>query len=80
MLLHRIQDRDGCGKDKGLHWGGTPHNKNIYWEGGHRTYFLDWVNNWGGEGGDTAHAHTLLIRGTIGVGTPHKIESKGLYY
>ena len=23
--------------------------------GGHRTYFLDWVNNWGEKGGDTAH-------------------------
>ena len=39
---------------------------------GHRTYFLYWVNNWSGEGGDTAH--TLLMRGTIRVGTPHNIE------
>ena len=34
--------------------GGTPHRKNLYWEwgrGGHRTYFLDWVNNWDVEGG-----------------------------
>ena len=38
----------------------------------HRTPFFDWVNNLGGEGGDTAH--TLLMRGTIGVGTPHNIE------
>ena len=45
-----------------------------YIGGGHRTYFLDWVNNWGREGGDTAH--TLLMRGTIGMGTPHNIESK----
>ena len=37
--------------------------------------FLIWVNNWGVEGGgDTAH--TLLMRGTMGVGTPHNIESK----
>ena len=30
------------------------------------------MNNLGGEGGDTAH--TLLMKGTIGVGTPHNIE------
>ena len=59
-------------KAQGYIWGGTPHRKNVYWEGGHRTYFLDWVNDWGREGGDTAH--TLLMRGTIRVGTPHNIE------
>ena len=32
------------------------------------------MNNWGGEAGDTAH--TLLMRRTIGVGTPHNIERK----
>ena len=41
MFLCRIQDRDEGGKGKGLHCGG----------GGHRTYFLDWVNNWSREGG-----------------------------
>ena len=53
------------------------HRKITYWEGGHRTYFLDGVNNWGGKkdilgGGDTAH--TLLMGGLIGVGTPHTID------
>ena len=41
----------GVAKTKDYIEEGTPHRKNIYWEGGHRTYFLDWVNNWGGEGG-----------------------------
>ena len=45
-----------------------------YIGGGHHTYFLDWVNNLGREGGGTAH--TLLMRETIGVGTPHNIERK----
>jgi len=51
--------------------------------GGHRTYFVDESNTWGGDtaqhrkmGGDTAH--TLLMGGTIGVGTPHNIERKSL--
>ena len=29
--------------------GGTPHRKNVYWEGGHRTYFVDKSNTWGGD-------------------------------
>ena len=40
MFLRRIQDLDECGKGKGLHLGG-----------GHRTYFLDLVNDWGRDGG-----------------------------
>ena len=40
--------------------------------GGHHTYFLDWVTNWGEEGGGTTHS--FLMRGTIGVGTPNNIE------
>ena len=41
------------------HMGGTPHilskwgnnwgGKNIYWEGGHRTYIIEGGNNWGGD-------------------------------
>ena len=30
------------------HGVGTPHNIER-WEGGHRTYFVDWRNNWGGD-------------------------------
>ena len=37
MFLSRIQDRDECGKGQGLNWGG------------HRTYFVDEGNNWGGD-------------------------------
>ena len=51
--------------------------KDYIGRGEHHTYFLDWVYNWGKGGGDTAH--TLLMRGTIGVGTPHNIESKSNY-
>ena len=37
--------------------GGTPHRKCVYWEGGHRTYFL----NRGPIGGDTAHQNRLPV-------------------
>ena len=50
------------------------HGKNVYWEGGHPTYFLDGGNSWGGEKTLTGWghtAHTLLM-----VGTPHYIEKK----
>ena len=78
MFLLRIKDRVECCKGTGLHGGDTAQKKPILgvgW-GGHRTYFLDWVNNWGVEGGGGDTAHTLLKRGTIGVGTPHNIERK----
>ena len=47
-------------------------------------YTVDESNTWSGDtaqhrkmgGGDTAH--TLLMGGTIGVGTPHNIERKSL--
>ena len=42
--------------------GGTPHRKNVYWEGEHHTYFVDEGNTWGG---DTAQHRK------IGGGTPH---------
>ena len=29
-----------------MEWG---HGKNVYWEGGHPTYFLDGGHIWGGE-------------------------------
>ena len=53
-------------------WGGGTAKKNLYWEGGgHRTYFVDGVTNWGWDtaqhrkmgGGDSAH--TSLMGGTI---------------
>ena len=74
----RIQDRAECGNGTEM-GGGTPHRKNFYVEGGHSTYFLEggtklgWGKTYSGRG-DTAH--TLLMRGTIGVGTPHNIERK----
>ena len=37
-------------------------SKNLYWEGGHRTYFVDEGNTWGG---DTAQHRKM------GGGTPH---------
>ena len=64
MFLLIIPDRDECGNGTELHLG----------EGGHSIYFLDWVNNWGGEWGGTPH--TLLMRRTILVGPPHNIERK----
>ena len=39
--------------------GGTTHRKKYTGEGGHHTYFLDWVNNWGEEGG--GH-HTFFVQ------------------
>ena len=74
MFLLGIQDRDDFGKGTGLHWGGDRTEKKYTGRGGHRIYFLDWMNDWGREGGDAAH--NLLMRGTIGVGTPHNIERK----
>ena len=53
MFLLRIKDRAECCKGTGLHGGDTAQKKPILgvgW-GGHRTYFLDWVNNWDVEGG-----------------------------
>ena len=35
---------------KTLYWEGvTPHTKNIYLKGGHRTCFIDGGSNWDGE-------------------------------
>ena len=52
--LLRIHDRIKCGKG-----GGTPHRKQIYWKGGHRTYLIEvgtlHIPYWGGD-----TAHTLL--------------------
>ena len=48
MFLLRIQDRAECGEGTGLHWGG------------HRSYFLDWVNNWAWEGGTP---HIIVDKG-----------------
>ena len=53
--------------------------KNIYWRGGHRTYFLDGGNNWGGEKtytGRGGHRTYFVDGGTIRVGIPQKIEKK----
>ena len=65
MFLLRIKDD---------YMGGTPHRKTYTGRGDTaHSFFL--VNNWGVEGrGD--NAHTLLKRGTIGVGTAHNIERK----
>ena len=57
LILLRIQDRAERGKVKELH------RKNLYWEGGHRTYFLDGGDNWDGENPYTERggtAHSLL--------------------
>ena len=64
--MAKVQDYMGgdTAQKKHILEAGTP---NIH------TYFLDWVNNWGREGGDTAH--TFLMRRTIGVGTSHNLES-----
>ena len=35
--------------------GDTAQKKTYTGRGGHRTYFLDWVNDWGREGGGTPH-------------------------
>ena len=49
-MLLRIQDRAKCGKGTILHRGGGHlTGKNVYWEGGHRTYFIDGGNIWGGD-------------------------------
>ena len=69
-ILLTIQDRARVEKTT---FGGTPHRKNVYWEGGHHTYFVDKGDTCGGDtaqhrkmkGGDTEH--TLLMGGTIGV-------------
>ena len=51
------------------HGVGTPHNIER-WEGGHRTYFVDGRNNWGG---DTAqHRKKKLSCGWVGVGGPNQ--------
>ena len=58
-ILLRIQGRARVEKTT---LGGTPHRKNVYWEGGHRTYFVDEGDTWGG---DTAQHRKM------GGGTPH---------
>ena len=40
--------------------GGNPTGKNVYWEGGHCTKFIDGGNNWGG-----ANTHTGREGGTV---------------
>ena len=42
--------------------------------GGHRTYFLDWVNNWGGKGG--GHRTFFVDEWNNWGGTQHNIERK----
>ena len=49
-VLLRIKDRAECCKSTGLHEGDTAPKKTILGGGGHCTYFLDWMNNWGVEG------------------------------
>ena len=52
------------------HGVGTPHNIER-WEGGHRTYFVDWRNNWGG---DTAqYRKKKLSCGWVGGGPSQEI-------
>ena len=60
--------------------------KNVYWEGGHCTYFLEGRNNWGEEKTYTERGghHTFFVDGgTIKVGTQHNVErifnKKNLY-
>ena len=54
-----------------LCFGGGDKPKNIYWEGGHRTYFLDVGYDWDGVihiiGGGTQHHEYFVAGGTIGV-------------
>ena len=64
-------------KGTNLHWGGTPHNKTLSWEGGTPHLLSCWWNNWRGEnyilgGGDTTQY--FLDGFTIGVGAPHNIK------
>ena len=42
---------------------GTSGTKDYIWGGGHRTYFLDCVNNWGGEGGGHRTYFVLVDEG-----------------
>ena len=58
FFLLRIDDRAKCDE-----WGGHRTENMYFGRGGHRTEKSIL------EGGDTAH--TFLMRGTIGVGTPH---------
>ena len=71
MFLLIIQDRAECGKGT-VQGGGHRTEKNLYWEGGTPHILSLLGEQMGLGGGDTAH--TLLMRGTIGVGTPHDIE------
>ena len=49
-FLLRIKDRaQQCCKGARLHGGGDTAQKNLYWEGGQRTYFVEEGNNWGGD-------------------------------
>ena len=74
MFLLRIQDRTECVKAQDYIWWGG-HCRDKTYTGRGDTTHLDWVKNWGGEGGrDTALI--LLMWGTIGVRTPHNIERK----
>ena len=58
--------------------GGTPHGKNVYWEGGHPTYFLDGGNSgektktgWGAystyfvEGEQLGWGHSTTLKGNM---------------
>ena len=47
LILLRIQDRARVKKK--LHWGGHRTEKMYTGRGGHRTYFVDESNTWGGD-------------------------------
>ena len=50
MTLQRIQYIAKCYKGTELQWGGdTAQKKTSTGRGGHRTYFVDGGNNWGGD-------------------------------
>ena len=68
--LLQIQDRAKCCKGIEVHKG-TPHKENVYWKGGHCTYFHDGGTIGVGKKhilGEEDTAHSLLMGQTIGRG------------